>query len=78
MDLLQAEVQEKLQGVDKFVIDTENDHNTQETAKRVFKMYTPGNIWRQIPRRELQVQYGLQEMYTLVPTKGTQRVPERT
>ena len=36
MDLLQAEVQEKLQGVlDSLVIDTENDHNTQETAKRV-------------------------------------------
>ena len=36
MDLLQAEVQEKLQGVlDSLVIDTQNDHNTQETAKRV-------------------------------------------
>ena len=34
MELLQAEVQEKLQGVlDSLVIDTENDHNTQETAK---------------------------------------------
>ena len=40
MDLLQAEVQDKLQGVlDSLVIDTENDHNTQETAKRVAKMY---------------------------------------
>ena len=40
MELLQAEVQEKLQGVlDSLVIDTENDHNTQETAKRVAKMY---------------------------------------
>ena len=40
MDLLQEEVQEKLQGVlDSLVIDTENDHNTQETAKRVAKMY---------------------------------------
>ena len=36
MQKLQAEVQEKLQGVlDSLVIDTENDHNTQETAKRV-------------------------------------------
>ena len=32
IDLLQAEVQEKLQGVlDSLVIDTEHDHNTQET-----------------------------------------------
>ncbi len=31
MDQLQTEVQEKLQGVlDSLVIDTENDHNTQE------------------------------------------------
>ena len=37
---LQAEVQEKIQGVlDSLVIDTENDHNTKETAKRVAKMY---------------------------------------
>ena len=40
MEKLQTEVQEKLQGVlDSLVIDTENDHNTQETAKRVAKMY---------------------------------------
>ena len=37
---LQTEVQEKLQGVlESLVIDTDNDHNTQETAKRVAKMY---------------------------------------
>ena len=40
IEKLQAEVQEKLQGVlDSLVIDTENDHNTQETAKRVAKMW---------------------------------------
>ena len=39
MELLQAEVQEKLQGVlESLVIDTENDL-TKETAKRAFKMY---------------------------------------
>lgn len=40
LDLLQAEVEEKFQKVlDSLVIDTESDHNTQETAKRVAKMY---------------------------------------
>ena len=54
MDLLQSEVQEKLQGVlDSLVIDTENDHNTQETAKRVAKMYikeTFGGRFKPAPR----------------------------
>ena len=37
---LKAEVQAKLQEVlQALVIDTESDHNTQETAKRVAKMY---------------------------------------
>ena len=40
LDLLQAEVEDKLQGVlESLVIDTDRDHNTQETAKRVAKMY---------------------------------------
>lgn len=38
--LLQAEVEAKFQEVlNSLVIDTESDHNTQETAKRVAKMY---------------------------------------
>ncbi len=37
---LQAEVEAKLRAVlDALVIDTEGDHNTQETARRVAKMY---------------------------------------
>ncbi len=37
---LKAEVQSKLQEVlQALVIDTDNDHNTQETAKRVARMY---------------------------------------
>jgi len=37
---LKAEVQAKMQEVlEALVIDTENDHNTNETAKRVAKMY---------------------------------------
>lgn len=40
LDQLQAEVQAKLQEVLKaLVIDTESDHNTQDTAKRVAKMF---------------------------------------
>lgn len=37
---LQAEVEERIQEVlEALVIDTQKDHNTQETAKRVAKMY---------------------------------------
>ncbi|UTH73931.1 GTP cyclohydrolase I [Chromobacterium sp. IIBBL 290-4] len=40
LDELQAEVQAKLKGVlDSLVIDTEHDHNTQDTARRVAKMF---------------------------------------
>ncbi|MEJ6003362.1 GTP cyclohydrolase I [Paucibacter soli] len=40
LDELQAEVQAKLQEVLRaMVIDTDSDHNTQETAKRVAKMF---------------------------------------
>ena len=40
LEALQAEVQAKMQEVLKsLVIDTDSDHNTQETAKRVAKMF---------------------------------------
>lgn len=40
LDSLQAEVEDKLQSVlESLVIDTEGDHNTRETARRVAKMY---------------------------------------
>ena len=40
LDELQAEVQEKMQEVLRaLVIDTESDHNTQDTARRVAKMF---------------------------------------
>lgn len=40
LELLQQEVESKMAAVLKtLVIDTENDHNTQETARRVAKMY---------------------------------------
>lgn len=40
LDELQSDVQARMQEVlEALVIDTESDHNTQETAKRVAKMY---------------------------------------
>jgi GTP cyclohydrolase I len=40
LDAIQSEVQTALRGVLRaLVIDTENDHNTQDTAKRVAKMF---------------------------------------
>ncbi|MBK9129220.1 MAG: GTP cyclohydrolase I [Phycisphaerales bacterium] len=40
LEALQAEVEAKLRGVlDALVIDTEGDHNTQDTARRVAKMF---------------------------------------
>jgi len=40
LDLLVDEVAEKFQGVlNSLVIDTDNDHNTQDTARRVAKMF---------------------------------------
>jgi GTP cyclohydrolase IA len=40
VDALIAEVAEKMQGVlESLVIDTRNDHNTQDTARRIAKMY---------------------------------------
>ena len=40
VELLMAEVAEKMQGVlESLVIDTVSDHNTQETAQRVAKMF---------------------------------------
>ena len=40
LEALLDEVQVKMQGVlDSLVIDTEDDHNTQDTARRVAKMY---------------------------------------
>lgn len=40
LDALQAEVATRMRGVlESLVIDIESDHNTQETAKRVAKMY---------------------------------------
>ncbi|ANK82904.1 MAG: GTP cyclohydrolase [Rhizobiales bacterium NRL2] len=40
IEALEAEVADRMQGVlESLVIDTENDHNTRDTARRVAKMY---------------------------------------
>ena len=68
---LQDEVQEKMQGVlDSLVIDTENDHNTRETAKRVAKMYVNeifGGRFKAPPRVTSFPNMGYKSMYTSGP-----------
>lgn len=53
LDALQEEVKDKVQSLlESLVIDTENDHNTQDTAKRVAKMYVKeifGGRYKKIP-----------------------------
>ena len=71
LEKLQEEVQEKIQGVlESLVIDTENDHNTQETAKRVAKMYikeTFGGRYFPMPRITHFPNLGYKSMYTSGP-----------
>lgn len=68
---LQQEVQDKLQGVfESLVIDTDNDHNTQETAKRVAKMWlreTFGGRYAPFPRVTSFPNMGYKSMYTSGP-----------
>jgi len=69
--LLQTEVEEKFKAVlDALVIDTENDHNTQETAKRVAKMYineTFGGRYQPMPKVTAFPNMGYKSMYTSGP-----------
>tara|TARA_B100000700_G_C14779443_1_gene730617 strand:- start:122 stop:847 length:726 start_codon:yes stop_codon:yes gene_type:complete len=71
MEKLQAEVQEKMQDVlDSLVIDTKNDHNTQETAKRVAKMWIRevfGGRYKPFPRVTSFPNMGYKSMYTSGP-----------
>ena len=71
LEQLQSEVQEKLQGVlESLVIDTDSDHNTQETAKRVAKMYvkeTFGGRYKPMPRVTSFPNMGYKSMYTYGP-----------
>lgn len=71
LELLQSEVEEKFKAVlDALVIDTENDHNTQETAKRVAKMYineTFGGRYQPMPKVTAFPNMGYKSMYTSGP-----------
>lgn len=71
LDLLQEEVQEKMEAVlQSLVIDTVNDHNTLETAKRVAKMYireTFAGRYNPMPRITTFPNLGYQSMYTSGP-----------
>ena len=71
LDLLQDEVQEKMEEVlQSLVIDTVNDHNTKETAKRVAKMYireTFAGRYNPMPRITAFPNLGYQSMYTSGP-----------
>ena len=68
MDLLQDEVQQKFQEVlETLCIDTEHDHNTQETAKRVAKMWlkeTFGGRYKPAPKVTSFPNMGYKSMYT--------------
>ena len=71
LDALQAEVQIAMQSVlEALVIDTENDHNTQETAKRVAKMFireTFGGRYVPAPRVTAFPNMGYKGLYTSGP-----------
>lgn len=70
--LLQDEVQERMQDVlEALVIDTQNDHNTKETAKRVAKMFMQEVFkgrYEEMPKvTEFPNAKHLDEIYTLGP-----------
>ena len=71
LDLLQQEVEGKLQGVmDSLVIDTDHDHNTKDTAKRVAKMYIKeifGGRFTPTPRITSFPNMGYKSLYTSGP-----------
>ena len=71
IDQLVDEVAEKFQGVlNALVIDTENDHNTQETARRVAKMMvkeTFSGRYRTVPKVTAFPNMGYKSLYTTGP-----------
>lgn len=71
LEQLQLEVQDAMQNVlQALVIDTHNDHNTQETAKRVAKMFvheTFGGRYVPAPRITSFPNMGYQSLYTSGP-----------
>lgn len=71
VDQLVDEVAEKMQGVlESLVIDTENDHNTQDTARRVAKMFvqeTFSGRYRPVPKVTAFPNMGYKSLYTTGP-----------
>jgi GTP cyclohydrolase I len=71
IDELVDEVAERFQGVlTSLVIDTDNDHNTQDTARRVAKMFvreTFSGRYRNIPKVTSFPNMGYKSLYTTGP-----------
>jgi GTP cyclohydrolase I len=71
LDQLQKEVEGKLQEVmESLVIDTEHDHNTNDTARRVAKMYVKeifGGRFQPTPRITSFPNMGYKSLYTSGP-----------
>ena len=71
VEQLVDEVAEKMQGVlESLVIDTENDHNTQDTARRVAKMFvqeTFSGRYRPVPKITAFPNMGYKSLYTTGP-----------
>jgi len=71
IDQLVDEVAERFQGVlSSLVIDTDNDHNTQDTARRVAKMFvreTFSGRYRNIPKVTAFPNMGYKSLYTTGP-----------
>ena len=71
LDLLVDEVAYKFEGVlQSLIIDTENDHNTQDTARRVAKMFikeTFSGRYRAVPKVTAFPNMGYKSLYTTGP-----------
>lgn len=71
LDQLQKEVADKLEDVlQSLVIDVRNDHNTQDTANRVAKMFireTFSGRYRAVPKVTAFPNMGYQSLYTTGP-----------
>lgn len=71
LDLLVDEVAAQMQGVlTSLIIDTDNDHNTQDTARRVAKMFvreTFGGRYKPMPRVTSFPNMGYKSLYTSGP-----------
>lgn len=71
LDMLVDEVAEKFQGVlSSLIIDTDNDHNTQDTARRVAKMFvkeTFSGRYRSVPEITAFPNMGYRSLYTTGP-----------